>query len=182
LLLPFAGWKAKEVRVAKALVGVSAVAPNAAIATSAWIEERFNMGAFLLPGRLRWTSSGYWSHGPQEAFTSSGDATIKPFPFGAPRLIASGCFGVLRRRPVAALEAPCIPTLATKPLVGPQWIHEIKHDGYRLIARLDDERVRLFTRRGYDWTERYPLIREAGGEANAPRGPCRAPGEWPAAS
>ena len=31
---------------------------------------------------------------------------------------------------------PCIPTRATRPPVGPQWIHEIKHDGYRLIARM----------------------------------------------
>jgi bifunctional non-homologous end joining protein LigD len=53
---------------------------------------------------------------------------------------------------------PCIPTEASKPPVGPQWIHEIKHDGYRLIARKLDGRVRLFTRRGYDWTERYPRI------------------------
>jgi bifunctional non-homologous end joining protein LigD len=43
---------------------------------------------------------------------------------------------------------PCIPTLASKPPVGPQWIHEIKHDGYRLIARKRDGRLRLFTRRG----------------------------------
>ena len=56
---------------------------------------------------------------------------------------------------------PCIPTRATKPPVGPQWIHEIKHDGYRLIARKRDGRVRLFTRRGFDWTERYPRVGEA---------------------
>jgi ATP-dependent DNA ligase len=56
---------------------------------------------------------------------------------------------------------PCIPTRASKPPVGPQWIHEIKHDGYRLIARKRDGRVRLFTRNGFDWTDRYPLIREA---------------------
>jgi bifunctional non-homologous end joining protein LigD len=56
---------------------------------------------------------------------------------------------------------PCIPTRASKPPVGPQWIHEIKHDGYRLIARKRDDRVHLFTRRGYDWTDRYPLIRAA---------------------
>jgi bifunctional non-homologous end joining protein LigD len=56
---------------------------------------------------------------------------------------------------------PCIPTRAEKPPVGPQWIHEIKHDGYRLIARKRDDRVRLFTRNGFDWTERYPLIRAA---------------------
>jgi bifunctional non-homologous end joining protein LigD len=37
-------------------------------------------------------------------------------------------------------------------------VHEIKHDGYRLIVRRDGAVVRLFTRRGYDWTERYPAI------------------------
>jgi bifunctional non-homologous end joining protein LigD len=56
---------------------------------------------------------------------------------------------------------PCIPTRASKPPVGPQWIHEIKHDGYRLIARKRADRVRLFTRRRYDWTDRYPLISAA---------------------
>ena len=56
---------------------------------------------------------------------------------------------------------PCIPTRASKPPVGPQWIHEIKHDGYRLIARKRDGRARLFTRNGFDWTERYPRISAA---------------------
>jgi bifunctional non-homologous end joining protein LigD len=56
---------------------------------------------------------------------------------------------------------PCIPTRVSKPPVGPQWIHEIKHDGYRLIARKQDGRVRQFTRRGYDWSDRYPRIVEA---------------------
>jgi ATP-dependent DNA ligase len=41
------------------------------------------------------------------------------------------------------------------------WIHEIKHDGYRLIVRKQGDRGRLFTRRGNDWTDRYPLIRKA---------------------
>jgi bifunctional non-homologous end joining protein LigD len=56
---------------------------------------------------------------------------------------------------------PCIPTLASKPPVGPQWIHEIKHDGYRLIVRKRGGRVGLFTRRGYEWTDRYPRISAA---------------------
>jgi bifunctional non-homologous end joining protein LigD len=56
------------------------------------------------------------------------------------------------------LVKPCIPTLATRPPVGPAWVHEIKHDGYRLIARKQAGRVRLFTRRGFDWTDRYPRI------------------------
>jgi bifunctional non-homologous end joining protein LigD len=53
---------------------------------------------------------------------------------------------------------PCIPTLAAKPPTGPGWVHEIKHDGYRLIVRRDGKAVRLFTRRGYDWTDRHPAI------------------------
>src|SRR5215208_4098257 len=40
---------------------------------------------------------------------------------------------------------------------GADWLHEIKHDGFRLIARRDGARVRLFTRNGNDWTERYPV-------------------------
>jgi bifunctional non-homologous end joining protein LigD len=42
-----------------------------------------------------------------------------------------------------------------------EWIHEIKHDGYRLIVQRDGNRVRLFTRNGHDWSERYPRIVEA---------------------
>jgi bifunctional non-homologous end joining protein LigD len=56
---------------------------------------------------------------------------------------------------------PCIPTRVTKVPIGPDWIHEIKHDGYRLIVQRDGKRVRLFTRNGYDWTDRYPLIVES---------------------
>jgi bifunctional non-homologous end joining protein LigD len=53
---------------------------------------------------------------------------------------------------------PCVPTRPSKPPVGPGWIHEIKHDGYRLQVRRDGDTVRLFTRRGYDWTGGYPAI------------------------
>jgi bifunctional non-homologous end joining protein LigD len=60
------------------------------------------------------------------------------------------------------LFQPCIPTRATKVVpTGPDWLHEIKHDGYRLIVQREGDRVRLFTRNGYDWTDRYPLIVEA---------------------
>jgi bifunctional non-homologous end joining protein LigD len=56
---------------------------------------------------------------------------------------------------------PCIPTRGTRVPAGPDWIHEIKHDGYRLIVQREGKRVRLFTRNGHDWTGRYPLIVEA---------------------
>jgi bifunctional non-homologous end joining protein LigD len=45
-----------------------------------------------------------------------------------------------------------------KPPAGPGWVHEIKHDGYRLQVRRQGDAVRLFTRRGYDWSGRYPAI------------------------
>ena len=56
---------------------------------------------------------------------------------------------------------PCIPTKAAKVPDRPEWIHEIKHDGYRLIIQRDGKRVRLFTRNGHDWSGRFPLITEA---------------------
>jgi bifunctional non-homologous end joining protein LigD len=56
------------------------------------------------------------------------------------------------------LSSPCIPTRAPEPPVGADWVHEIKHDGYRLQVRREGDAVRLFTRRGYDWSNRYPAI------------------------
>ena len=56
---------------------------------------------------------------------------------------------------------PCIPTKAAKVPDRPEWLHEIKHDGYRLIVQREGKRVRLFTRNGHDWSNRYPLIAEA---------------------
>jgi bifunctional non-homologous end joining protein LigD len=44
---------------------------------------------------------------------------------------------------------------------GPQWVYEIKHDGFRFICRRDRERVRVFSRRGHDWNDRVPLIAQA---------------------
>ena len=62
--------------------------------------------------------------------------------------------------PKAPFE-PCIPTRGTKVPAGPDWLHEIKYDGYRLIVQREGKRVRLFTRNGHDWSGRYPLITEA---------------------
>jgi bifunctional non-homologous end joining protein LigD len=65
------------------------------------------------------------------------------------RLLPSGFIG------------PCLPSPAERPPSGPDWIHEIKHDGYRLMARRDAAGVRLLTRNGHDWASRFPLIVEA---------------------
>ncbi|MFK4724888.1 ATP-dependent DNA ligase [Bradyrhizobium niftali] len=43
---------------------------------------------------------------------------------------------------------------------GPEWLHEVKQDGYRMLVVREDDRVRLLSRNGLDWTKRYPLIAE----------------------
>jgi ATP dependent DNA ligase domain len=65
-----------------------------------------------------------------------------------------------RSAPAGFIE-PCLPSPADKPPSGSNWIHEIKHDGYRLMARRDPVGIRLLTRNGHDWAARYPLIVEA---------------------
>jgi bifunctional non-homologous end joining protein LigD len=56
---------------------------------------------------------------------------------------------------------PCLPSPADRPPFGSNWIHEIKHDGYRLMARRDSVGICLITRRGNDWSSRFPLVVEA---------------------
>ena len=67
----------------------------------------------------------------------------------------SSLSSLTRAAPAGFIE-PCLPSPADKPPSGSNWIHEIKHDGYRLMARRDPVGIRLLTRRGND-----PLIVEA---------------------
>lgn len=50
---------------------------------------------------------------------------------------------------------PCLATLQDKPPAGDAWLHEVKFDGYRLQARISAGKVKLLTRSGLDWTERF---------------------------
>jgi ATP-dependent DNA ligase len=56
---------------------------------------------------------------------------------------------------------PQLAALAKAAPDGPDWLHEIKLDGYRMHARLDRGAVRLLTRTGLDWTHKYPAIASA---------------------
>ena len=56
---------------------------------------------------------------------------------------------------------PQLTKLVDAPQEGPEWLHEIKFDGYRMHARLDQGAVRLLTRTGLDWTHKYPAIAAA---------------------
>ncbi len=55
---------------------------------------------------------------------------------------------------------PCRPMLKERPPEGGHWIHEIKHDGYRLQLHRHGCKVALYTRGGYDWSERFPSVAE----------------------
>ena len=71
------------------------------------------------------------------------------------------------RAALPAFVKPCLATLADKAPDGATWIHEIKFDGYRIQARRDGGKVKLLTRRGLDWTKKFPAIAEAVGKLPA---------------
>lgn len=53
---------------------------------------------------------------------------------------------------------PCLALLKPRPPKGPQWTFEVKWDGYRLAVHIEPSGVRILTRGGHDWTERFPAI------------------------
>jgi bifunctional non-homologous end joining protein LigD len=66
-----------------------------------------------------------------------------------------------RLAPLPSFVEPSLALLVGKPPSGPQWLHEIKFDGYRMQARIDNGDVRLLTRKALDWTKRFPTIAAA---------------------
>src|SRR5262249_46756091 len=67
---------------------------------------------------------------------------------------------MLPRALPAGFVAPCLPSKTDKLPSGSQWVHEIKHDGFRVIARKHAAQVRLYSRPGNDLTHRFSLIVE----------------------
>ena len=60
--------------------------------------------------------------------------------------------------PGLGIIEPCLPSPVEAPPVGPGWLHEIKHDGFRIMARRDSAGVQLLTRAGNDFSSRFPFI------------------------
>jgi hypothetical protein len=85
---------------------------------------------------------------------------VFPRSFGC---VCSGAFPVrfdhVPSRP--ASSCPCQPSLADRPPSGPGWLHEIKFDGYRVIACKNGERVRLWARTTSDYSNTFTRIRDA---------------------
>ena len=59
------------------------------------------------------------------------------------------------------LPFPCQPILSDKPPSGPRWLHEIKYDGYRIIACRNGDAVRLWSRNGRDWSKDFLAVTDA---------------------
>jgi len=66
-----------------------------------------------------------------------------------------------RKAKLPRFVSPSLATLSDKAPDGDNWVHEIKFDGYRIQAQLDRGKVKLFTRKGLDWTEKFPTIAAA---------------------
>ena len=80
-----------------------------------------------------------------------------------------------RPRQPSSVPEPCLPTGAKVPPTGPDWIHEIKHDGFRVLAQRAGSKVQLISRNGHDLTYRFPLV--AAAMAQLPVTSCLIDGE-----
>jgi bifunctional non-homologous end joining protein LigD len=97
----------------------------------------------------------------------AGDAQAKAKP--AKRPTATRPPGA-RKAAMPETVTPQLATLAEKAPNGDEWLHEIKYDGYRLLARIEGGKVRLITRNGLDWTAKFPALARALAELPLDRG------------
>jgi bifunctional non-homologous end joining protein LigD len=81
-----------------------------------------------------------------------GGEDAKPEPAGVPGA---------RRAPLPKFVQPQLATLVEHPPEGDGWLHELKHDGYRILARIERGRAQLFSRNARDWTEKFPAVATA---------------------
>ncbi|TCU34182.1 non-homologous end-joining DNA ligase [Rhizobium azibense] len=68
--------------------------------------------------------------------------------------------------PMPTRIEPCLALLKPRPPNGPEWAFEIKWDGYRLAVHIEPKGVRVVTRGGHDWTDRFPAIAKAAKNLN----------------
>ncbi len=88
-----------------------------------------------------------------------GEADALPPQIRPPQAITGA-----RKRRVPDNPKPQLATVSDKAPEGEEWLHEIKYDGYRLLARIEDGEVRLITRGGLDWTAKFPALARRLGE------------------
>lgn len=103
-----------------------------------------------------------WRNGGEE---SAAEGESPPLSSIAP-LQLSGA----KKRSQPKKFSPQLATLVSEPPTGDDWIHEIKFDGYRIVAIVDDGKVKLWTRRGQDWTAKFRPIADAVEQLGIERG------------
>src|SRR5438094_3428684 len=79
----------------------------------------------------------------------------------APKPAKKSALADARKRAMPDKLVPQLASQADSAPDGPEWLHEIKYDGYRLLARIEQGRVRLTTRNGLDWTRKFPVLARA---------------------
>ncbi|HJW74524.1 MAG TPA: DNA polymerase ligase N-terminal domain-containing protein, partial [Thermoleophilia bacterium] len=98
----------------------------------------------------------------QPAGTAHGQQRLEALP-NAARIPGA------RKAPLPNRVEPELATLVAEAPAGEGWIHEVKFDGYRVMSRLEDGRLTMFTRRGADWTDHFPTLVDAVKEVPAKR-------------
>ncbi|MFZ5782824.1 MAG: DNA ligase D [Pseudomonadota bacterium] len=96
-----------------------------------------------------------WSPGTGEVTASVGKRRRRR------SLVDAAKIAKAKAAPMPGFVEPALATAADQAPSGKGWVHEIKHDGYRLQAHLENGRVTLFSRQGLDWTDRFPGIASA---------------------
>jgi len=91
-----------------------------------------------------------------------------------PRLRLADLAGA-RRGPLQRTQPLALAMIVEAPPNGDEWLHEIKHDGYRIVARIEEGEVRLVSRNGKDWTKEFPQV--ARGVGRLPAGTALLDGE-----
>ena len=83
-----------------------------------------------------------------------------------------------RRAALPKFVLPQLATLVSAAPAGESWLHEMKYDGYRILARLDHGRVRPLSRSGHDWTNNFPPVAEAVDPGSLRLALKQPPGNW----
>ena len=102
-----------------------------------------------------------WDSGVGEVKVEKVAAGVKAKPAARKKAVDPSKLPGARKAPLPASLHAQLATAVTDPPRGDEWLHEMKFDGYRILSRLEKGRVRLVSRNGKDWTERFPTVTEA---------------------
>ncbi|MDQ8729309.1 DNA ligase D [Bradyrhizobium sp. LHD-71] len=120
---------------------------------------------FVLKGKGKVSASASWDSSSGLVAQSRGAARRQTVKRGATRAAKSRKKPARKRKKAAAalpsFIAPQLSRLVDRPPGGSDWVHEIKFDGYRVQLRVDDGDVTIKTRKGLDWSEKFPEIVDA---------------------